>query len=112
MAPAAGVGRHGRQIQSMISSHELQQRYSNGRNCGHKKSPSRMPVELLCVKRRGGKRTQPNGCPKAGPVRFVSTFRVAQPDTQASRLLCRASISNYGMVGQSRTIPVGKNGSM
>jgi len=42
----------------MISSHELQQTYINGGNCGHKKSPSRMPVELLCVRRRGGKRTQ------------------------------------------------------
>jgi hypothetical protein len=39
----------------MISSHELQQAYRNGRNCGHKKSPSRMLVELVCVKRHGGK---------------------------------------------------------
>jgi hypothetical protein len=43
----------------VISCHELQQTYSNGSDCGHKKSPSRMPVELLCVERHGGKRTQP-----------------------------------------------------
>ena len=31
IAAAADIGRHGRQIQSMISSHELEQAYSNGR---------------------------------------------------------------------------------
>jgi hypothetical protein len=48
----------------MISSHELQQSCSNGGNCGHKKSPSRMPVGL--VKRHGGKTTQQDNAIRLG----------------------------------------------
>src|SRR5258708_18099121 len=69
---------------------------ATARNCGHKKSPPQMPVELPCVKCHGAKRTQPNGRRRPAPYDSLSTFHFVLPDTQASRLLCRASISNYG----------------
>src|SRR5260370_42131276 len=91
---------------------------ATGGNCGHKKSPSRMPVELVTLRRQDNATRQRNSPGSAGvpppppcPPSLAgegmqarrprsegasSTQRVVQPDTPELRFLCRASISNYG----------------
>jgi len=64
-----GRRRVGRQMQSVISSRELQQSHSNGRDCGRaQKSPSPDAGWASFVSNATAARAQPNGCPKAAPA--------------------------------------------
>jgi hypothetical protein len=78
MAPVAGVGRHGRPLQSMISSHELQQSLQQRQQLLTKK-PVRMPVDPR-IKRHGGKTTQLDKGLKTVRARFAvdSTRRATE----------------------------------
>ena len=105
-----GRRRVGRQMQSVISSRELQQSHSNGRDCGRaQKSPSPDAGWASFVSNATAARAQPNGCPKAAWAQILSTFRVMQRHTQASNVsFAERREAITGMVGQSATIPVGK----